>query len=101
MQHIHVSEGLRLRFPGRGQDFDAGVETGIAAHLMALSRATFVQTISAENLEQLRELASAMQYRLVVLGRDAEWAEVEFNQTRVRPRLSIIRNAKSVHRQHG
>ena len=92
MRHIHVSEGLRLRFPRRGKDFHAGVETGIAAHLMALGQASFVHKISAENLEQLRELASAMQYRLVVLGGDAESLEVGFNHTRVRPRFSIINN---------
>jgi hypothetical protein len=68
---------------------------------MAIGQATFVQKVSAENMEQLRELASAMQYRLVVLARDAEWAELEFNHTRVRPRLSVIRELKSGYLQRG
>lgn len=92
MREIHVEEGLRLRFPGRGEDFDEGVEVGIAIHLMAKGESRFAQRISDGNVEQLRDLATAMRYRLVVLNRDEQYAEVQFCQTRLRPKLSLVRD---------
>ena len=34
MHHIHLAEGMRLRFPARSADFDQGVEIGIVAALV-------------------------------------------------------------------
>ena len=90
MRDIHVEAGLRLRFPGQGEDFDDGVEVGIAAGLMAAAETTFVQSISDRNLEQLRDLAAAMRYRLIVLAQNEGYAQVQFCQTRLRPKLSLV-----------
>ena|SRR5215213_5573977 len=89
MRDIRVEAGLRLRFPGRGEDFDDGVEVGIAAGLMATTE-SFVQSIADRNLQQLRDLATAMRYRLVILNQNEGYSEVQFCQTRLRPKLSIV-----------
>jgi hypothetical protein len=90
MRDIHVEEGLRLRFPGRGEDFDEGVEVGIAIRLMALGESTFTQRVSIRSVEQLRDLATAMHYRLLVLSQEDRYGEVQFCQTRLRPKLTLV-----------
>ena len=50
MHHIHLAEGMRLRFPARSADFDQGVEIGIVAALMSQDLTEFTRKISSENL---------------------------------------------------
>jgi hypothetical protein len=65
MRHIHLAEGMRLRFPNRSEDFDQGVEIGMIAVLMELGTREFVRSISSGSLEQARSLAQRMGYRLI------------------------------------
>ena len=64
MRHIHLTEGLRLRFPGRGEEFDQGVEIGVLAVLMDMAIPNASRWIATANLEQARALAEKMDYRI-------------------------------------
>ena len=46
MHHIHLAEGMRLRFPARSADFDQGVEIGIVAALMSQDLTEFTRKVS-------------------------------------------------------
>ena len=65
MHHIHLAEGMRLRFPARNADFDQGVEIGIVAALMSQDLTEFTRKISNDNLGQVRALVEQFGYRLV------------------------------------
>jgi len=60
MNHIHLAEGMRLRFPARSADFDQGVEIGIVAALMSQDLTEFTRRISNDNLGQVRALTDAL-----------------------------------------
>src|SRR3954466_11222284 len=53
MRHIHLDDGLRLRFPGRSEDFDQGVEIGMIAVLMDQGLGEFSRWIARSNLSQV------------------------------------------------
>lgn len=89
MRHIQVDDGLRLRFPGRSDEFDDGVEIGIASALMAVGN-PFTRAVSARNLDQIRALADRMSYRLAV-GPETDGAvEATFTLGRARPALRLV-----------
>jgi hypothetical protein len=93
MRHIHLAEGLRLRFPGRSEDFDQGVEIGMLAVLMDLGQAEFSRWISAENRDQARALAQQLGYRMVEGASDADWIEMTFRSGPARPQLKLVHSA--------
>ena len=66
MRHIHVVPGLRLRFAGRDETFNEGVEIGLIAAQLASGIAEFTMTLAAGTLDQARMLATNMGYRLHV-----------------------------------
>jgi hypothetical protein len=90
MRHIHLTHGLRLRFPGRNEDFDQGVEIGMLAVLMDLGTREFSRWISSENLDQARALAKQLGYNVVVGDSDADWTELVFRSGVVRPQLRLV-----------
>jgi hypothetical protein len=90
MHHIHLAEGLRIRFPGRSADFDQGVEIGMLAVLMDQSATEFRRWISSANLEQARALAERLGYRIVEGMADGDWVELSFQNRAARPRLRIV-----------
>ena len=57
MRHIHLDDGLRLRFPARSEDFDQGVEIGMVAVLMDQGMREFSRWISRGNLGQIEAIA--------------------------------------------
>ena len=77
MHHIHLAEGMRLRFPARTADFDQGVEIGIVAALMSQDLMEFSRKISNENLGQVRALVEQFGYRLVEGHADEEFVELK------------------------
>ena len=93
MRHIHLAEGLRLRFPGRSEDFDQGVEIGMLAVLMDLGHQEFSRWISAENRDQARALAQQLGYRMVEGASDADWIEMTFRSGPARPQLKLVHSA--------
>ena len=90
MHHIHLAEGMRLRFPARNTDFDQGVEIGIIAALMSQDLMEFTRKISSENLGQMRALVEQFGYRLIEGAEDGEFVELKFYSRNARPRLRVV-----------
>jgi hypothetical protein len=93
MRHIHIADGLRLRFPGQNEIFDLGVEIGVLAALMDQGPREFSRWISSENVEQARALAESLGYRLVPGSTDDAWTEVTLRSGRARPQLRVVQSA--------
>jgi hypothetical protein len=93
MRHIHLTDGLRLRFPGRNEEFDQGVEIGMLAVLMDLGTREFSRWISSENLDQARVLAKQLGYHVVEGPSDTEWTELVFRSGSARPQLRLVHSA--------
>jgi len=79
MRSIYVEDGLRVSFPGRGEEFDRGVEMGIAIALMAAGQ-DFTVWLSADNIEQANELAARMNFHTVPLGECGESRQIAFRR---------------------
>ncbi|WP_201831333.1 hypothetical protein [Microvirga zambiensis] len=90
MHHIHLAEGMRLRFPARNTDFDQGVEIGIVAALMSQDLMEFTRRISSENLGQMRALVEQFGYRLIEGAEDGDFVEIRFYSRNARPRLRVV-----------
>ena len=90
MRHIHLEEGLRIRFPARSDEFALGVEVGAVAAAMALATRDFGRRIAFANLEQIRDLAAGFGYRLTVDAVDETWCDVSFMTGRLRPALTLV-----------
>lgn len=93
MRHIHLADGLRLRFPGRSEDFDQGVEIGMLALLMEMGEREFRRWISTANLDQARALANQFGYHVAESNRDGEWTELVVRFGRARPQLKLAHSA--------
>lgn len=93
MRHIHLADGVRLRFPGRDENFDQGVEIGMLAVLMDLGEREFRRWISAANLDQARALAKQFGYQVVEGNGDDEWTELVFRVGQARPQLKLVHSA--------
>ena len=93
MRPIEVEDGLRLRFPGRNEDFDQGVEAGIAAVLMTVIGGEFTRPVATDNLEQLRTLAERLGYHILIGNSGAELTDVIFKTGRSRPKLTLVHSA--------
>jgi hypothetical protein len=92
MHHIHLAEGMRLRFPARSADFDQGVEIGIVAALMSQDLTEFSRKVSRDNLGQVRALVEQFGYRLVEGSEDGDFIEVNFLSRTARPRLRVVQS---------
>lgn len=93
MRHIHLAEGLRLRFPGRDENFDQGVEIGMLAVLMDMGTREFTRWISSANLDQARALAKQLGYHAVEGAGGDGWTELVFRSGRARPQLKLVHSA--------
>ena len=95
MRHIHLDDGLRLRFPGRSEDFDQGVEIGMIAVLMDQGFPEFSRWIARANLSQVQAIAKQMGYRIEDDGGDEEWVEVTFlyGTAKAEPKLRLVHSA--------
>jgi hypothetical protein len=90
MRHIHIAEGVRLRFPARNEDFNQGVEIGMLAVQMSQENAEFRRRVSSANLGQVRALAEKLGYRVIEGPDDGEWIELNFYSGTARPRLRVV-----------
>lgn len=95
MRHIHLDDGLRLRFPGRSEDFDQGVEIGMIAVLMDQGLPEFSRWIARSNLSQVQAIAKQMGYRVEQDDGDEEWVEVAFvyGTVKAKPKLRLVHSA--------
>ena len=89
MRQIYVEDGLTVRFPGRDEEFNQGVEMGIAIALMA-ARQSFTTWLSNTTIDQARELAGKMNFHLVSLQARASTTQVAFRIGRPRPHLRVL-----------
>ncbi|MDR7039184.1 hypothetical protein J2X36_003957 [Methylobacterium sp. BE186] len=90
MRHIHVEAGLRLRFPGRDEAFNEGVEIGLALARMAAGQREFTLRCAATTLNQAHVMAARMGYRVHVVQVNETSAEVTFLTGSRRPKLTLI-----------
>ncbi|WP_445501636.1 hypothetical protein [Microvirga sp. G4-2] len=92
MRHIHLDDGLRLRFPGRSEDFDQGVEIGMLAVLMDQEIPEFSRWISRSNLSQVEAIAKQMGYRIIEAGGDEDWVDITFRHgsIKAKPNLRLV-----------
>jgi len=51
MRHIQVEDGLRLKFPGRDETFNAGIEVGLILAQMASGRSEITARFAATTLD--------------------------------------------------
>ena len=90
MRHIQVEDGLRLKFPGRDETFNEGVEIGLLLAQMASGRSEITARFAAATLDQARILAKRMGYRVHVVREDGVGAEVMFLTGSRRPKLTLV-----------
>lgn len=95
MRQIEIEEGLRVRFPGRGEEFDQGVEIGIAAVLMTAIGGEFSRNVAPESVTQLRSLAERLGYHLVLTPAGDGLTEVLFKTGRSRPKLALVHSVSA------
>ncbi len=93
MRQIEIEDGLRIRFPGRDEEFDQGVEIGMLALLMDMGEREFTRWISNANLDQARALAKQLGYHVVEGNGDSEWTELVFRFGPARPKLKLVHSA--------
>lgn len=95
MRHIHLDDGLRLRFPARSEDFDQGVEIGMVAVLMDQGMREFSRWISRGNLGQVEAIARQMGYHTVEGSGDGEWVDLTFRHglAKSKPSLRLVHSA--------
>jgi hypothetical protein len=93
MRHIHLADGVRLRFPGRSEDFDQGVEIGMLAVHMDNGAHEFSRWISRANVDQARALAKQLGYHVVEGGSDGEQIELLFRAGPARPQLRLVHSS--------
>ena len=95
MRHIHLDDGLRLRFPGRSEDFDQGVEIGMIAVLMDQASPSSRAGSRAPTLSQVQAIAKQMGYRIEEDSGDEEWVDVTFlhGTVKAKPKLALVHSA--------
>jgi hypothetical protein len=90
MRHIHLDDDLRLRFPGRSEEFDQGVEIGMLAVLMDQGEREFTRWISRANVDQVRAIARQLDYHVIEGTGDDEWVSLSFRQAAAKPALRLV-----------
>lgn len=90
MRTVHLADDLRLRFPGREDEFTEGVEVGMIAALMSLGHSQITRTLSPECLEQVEGVARKLRYHLAERSPEEAGVRVTFRAGRARPRLALV-----------
>jgi hypothetical protein len=90
VRQIELVDDVRIRFPGRGDEFDTGIEVGMLATLMALGNSSIERRVSPACLEQLKPLAKQLGYNLVFEA-EADAIAVTLLHKSLRPRLRVVR----------
>ena len=78
MRQIRVVPGLNLRFIGRDEVFNEGVEIGLLAAELASGAAEFSMTLGVGTLDQARALATGMGYRVHLVTANEATVELTF-----------------------
>lgn len=64
MRKIELVDAVRIRFPGRDEEFDDGVEIGVLAMLMANDEHIIKRRVPARQVDQILALAERFRYRV-------------------------------------
>ena len=90
MRGIYVDDGLSIRFPGRGEEFNEGVEIGVLAVHMSAGHTSFSHWVSTANVAQARSLAEHMGYRVTETEVDGAFTEITVRSAYQRPKLTLV-----------
>ena len=90
MRKIEILDDVRLRFPGRDQEFDLGVEVGVVSVLMAQGVQVIQRELSQAATEQLRPIAEKLRYALVATEAGEEMMHVTLSHWSRRPLLRVV-----------
>jgi hypothetical protein len=90
MRFIELDEGLRLRFPGQSEDFSAGFEMGALAAFLSFGLRECTRAISTDNLDQARDIAESLHYRMIPGAQHDDGVTVRFVQGGARPALRVV-----------
>jgi hypothetical protein len=93
MRQIHLTEGTKVRFPGRTEEFDQGVEIGILAVLMDFGTPEITRAIATTNLEQARALADKLGYRVLEGVASDGLTTIILRRAQVKPALKLVHSA--------
>lgn len=90
MRQIEIIDDVHLRFPGRDEQFDLGVEIGAISVRMASGEPLIQRILTPECVEQLRPLAERFRYALVATPADGGMSTSLIHWSS-RPQLRIVR----------
>jgi hypothetical protein len=90
MRKIEIVDDLRLRFPGRDNEFNVGVEVGALSVLMAQATPLIERRLSIDAVEQLRPIAEGLRYVLTATEADAGMMNVSIMPRSRRPMLRVV-----------
>lgn len=90
MRKIEILDDVRLRFPGRGAEFDTGLEVGVASVLMAQGEPLIQRTLSSAAVAQLRPIAERFRYAMVATEAGEDVMSVSLLHWSRRPMLRVV-----------
>jgi hypothetical protein len=90
MRKIELVDAVRIRFPGREEEFDDGVEIGVLAMLMANDQPVINRQVPARQIEQIQALAERFRYRCSVEDAGDDRV-VTLRHVSQRPALRLVR----------
>lgn len=90
MRRIEILEDVHVRFPGRGAEFDLGVEIGALTALMAIGDPIIERTVSPDAVEQLRPLAERFGYTVIAVPQEQSCLVHLASGAHKRPSLRLI-----------
>ncbi len=91
MRFVRIESGLRLRFPGRSDEFTDGVEIGASAAAMAVGGRKLIALVATANLDQVRALAESLGYTMFPGAASGDYLETTLFKGSRRPSLQIVR----------
>jgi hypothetical protein len=91
MRIIHVADEVRLRFPGRDEQFDQGVEIGVIATLIEFGVLEFSRPLGHGTMDQARSLAGSLGYRVVEEPAEEDgYVTATFCKASMKPQLRLV-----------
>ena len=90
MRKIEITDGLRVNFPGRNDDFKDGVEIGLLAASLANDPTQTTHCVSVSNVLQAERFAEALGYHMLQAKVHDRWSILTFRKGRPRPKLRLV-----------
>lgn len=91
MRRLEILDDVYLKFPGRGTEFDLGIEVGAMAVLMAQGEAMLCRRFTPDGVEQLRPIAERFGYSLIATLAEDGMVDISLIHRRYgRPKLHVV-----------